>query len=197
MIKNVFASFLALPLLAAASAHAANGTTGTHQFYLGAATGPSKASLENGAGQRFDSKNHPLPVKLYGGVALTDYLALEAGYSGWTGKHVFDKALHGTTTEPRLSSRALYLAAKGSVAVSERIDLHAKLGVAHSRFELSHAGFHDRDLSSTEPMVGIGAAYKLTESVAATLEFEHYGTVRKQQTKLSQRRLHAGIRFGF
>lgn len=193
MIKNAFAAFLALLLLAAQSAHAAD----SPHFYLGAATGPTKASIENGAGQRFTSKNHPLPVKLYGGVALTDYLALEAGYSGSAGKHAFDKGLHGTTTDSRLSSHAVYLAVRGSVAVSEHIDLHAKLGVAHSRFELSNAGTHNLQMSSNEPMVGIGAAYKLTDSVAATLEFEDYGTVRKQEAQLRQRRLQVGIKIGF
>lgn len=195
MNKRVFAAILALPFLASLSVHAAGPENG--RFYAGIATGQSKSTLENPAGERFSSTKHPLAVKLYGGVALTDYLALEAGFSGATGKYEFDRRLFGSATEPRLSSRALYVAVKGTVAVSERIDLHAKLGAAHSRFEMSNAGVNDRKLSGTKPMVGIGAAYKLTEKVAATLEFEHYGTVREQGYELSQRRLQAGLKFGF
>ena len=196
MIKHAFAASLALSLLAPRTVHAAENDT-LPRFYAGVATGQGKSTLENGAGERFSSKNHPLPVKLYGGVALTDYLALEAGFSGTTGKYEFDQRLYGTATEPRLQSRALYLAAKGTVAVSERVDLHAKLGVAHSRFEMSGAGAHDRKIDGTKPMFGVGAAYKLTERVAATLEFEHYGTVKKQGYKMRQQQLQAGLKFGF
>jgi OOP family OmpA-OmpF porin len=195
MNERVFAAILALPFLASLSVHAAG--PADSRFYAGIATGQSKSTLENPAGERFSSKNHPLPVKLYGGVALTDYLALEAGFSGATGKYEFDRRLYGTAAEPRLSSRALYVAVKGTVAVSERIDLHAKLGAAHSRFEMSNAGLNDRKLSGTKPMVGIGASYRFTENVAATLEFEHYGTVREKGYALSQRQLQAGLKFGF
>ena len=197
MQKLVPATMLALSLLAASPVHADDRTSDTPRYYAGAATGLSKATLENGAGERFSSKKHPLPLKLYAGVELSDYLALEAGYSGSTGKHVFDQRLFGTGTEPRLSSQAIYLAAKGTVAVSESIDLHAKLGVARNHFELSNAGADDRDIRGTKPMIGIGAAYKLTDRAALTLEFESYGTVREQQTRLRQQRLQAGLKFGF
>ncbi len=193
MQKFVSASTLALSLIAASSVHADD----TPRYYAGAATGFSKATLENSAGERFSSKKHPLPVKLYAGVELTDYLALEAGYSGSAGKHTLDKRLFGTATEPRLASQAIYLAVKGTVAVSQSIDLHAKLGVARNHFELTNAGTSNRDIKGTKPMIGIGAAYKLTENAAVTLEFESYGTVREQQTRLRQQRLQAGLKFGF
>lgn len=196
MHKHVSAVLLALPMFASLSAHAA-GQDDTGRFYAGIATGQSKSTLENAAGERFSSKNHPLPVKLYGGVNLTDYLALEAGFSGATGKYEFDQGLYGTALEPRLSSQAFYVAVKGTVAVSDRVDLHAKLGAAHSRFEMTNAGAYDRKLSGTKPMIGIGASYKLTDKVAATLEFEHYGTVKEKGSKLSQRQLQAGLKFSF
>jgi len=195
MYKRISALILALPFFAGLPAHAEPGDTS--RFYAGLATGQSKSTLENAAGERFSSKNHPLPVKLYGGINLTDHLALEAGVAGATGKYEFDRRLYGTAAEPRLSSRALYLAVKGTVAVGDRVDLHAKLGAAHSRFEMSHAGPADHTLSGTRPMFGIGAAYKLTDTVAATLEFEHYGTVKEKNSRLSQRQLQAGLKFGF
>lgn len=193
MQKFVTASTLALSLFAASTAHAGE----TPRYYAGIATGLSKSTLENSAGERFSGKKHPLPLKLYAGVELTDYLALEAGYSGSTGKHEFDKRLFGTATEPRLASQAIYLAARGTVAVSESIELHAKLGVARNHFELTNAGTNNRDLKGTKPMIGIGAAYKLSENAAVTLEFESYGTVREQHTSLRQQRLQAGLKFGF
>jgi hypothetical protein len=54
--------------------------------------------------------------RFYAGVATG-----HAGFSGTTGKHAFDQRLFGTANEPRLQGRALYLAAKGTVAVSERV----------------------------------------------------------------------------
>lgn len=196
MIKHAFASSLALSFLAAPAVHAAE-KDALPRFYAGVATGQSKSTLENSAGERFSSKNHPLPVKLYGGVDLSDYFAVEAGFSGTTGKHEFDKGLYGTATEPRLQSRAFYMAAKGTVAVSEKVDLHAKLGVAHSRFEMSSAGAHDRKIDGTKPMFGVGAAYKFTEQLSGTLEFEHYGTVREQGYKMRQQQLQAGLKFSY
>lgn len=196
MIKHVLAASLALSFLAAHAAHAADGTT-LPRFYAGVATGQSKSTLENSLGERFSSKNHPLPVKLYGGIELSDYFAVEAGFSGTTGKHEFDQRLFGTASEARLQSRALYLAAKGTVAVSDKVDLHAKLGVAHSRFELSDAGAHDRKVDGTKPMFGIGAAYNFTQQLAGTLEFEHYGTVREQGFKMRRQQLQAGLKLRF
>ena len=196
MNKRVLGAILALPLFTSLPAHAFQ-SRDSHGFYAGLATGQSKSTLENSAGERFSSKNHPLPIKLYGGVELSDYLALEAGFTGATGKHEFDKGLYGTATEPRLASRVFYAAVKGTVAVSDRVDLHAKLGAAHSRFEFKNAGVHNGSLSGTRPMFGVGAAYKLTESVAATLEFEHYGTVSEKNSRLSKRQLQAGLKFSF
>lgn len=196
MNKHVLAALLALPLFTSFCAHAAD-PDDKRAVYIGLATGQSRSTLENPAGERFSSKNHPLPVKLYGGVELSDYLAIEAGISGASGKYEFDRRLFDTPAEPRLSSHAFYVAVKGTMAVSERVDLHAKLGAAHSRFEMSHAGPSDRKLSGTKPMFGIGASYQFTENLAATLEFEHYGTLREKNYKLSQRQLQAGLKFGF
>lgn len=196
MIKHAFAASFVLCLLAGHTVDAAE-QDALPRFYAGVATGHSKSTLENSAGERFSSKNHPLPIKLYGGAELSDHFAVEAGFSGTTGKHEFDKRLYDTATEPRLQSRALYLAAKGRVAVSERVDLHAKLGMAHSRFEISGAGTHDRKIDGTKPMFGIGAAYKFTEQLAGTLEFEHYGTVRDEGYKLRRQQLQAGLKLSF
>jgi len=196
MNKHVFAAVLALSLCTSLSVHAA-GQDDTRSFYAGLASGQGKSTLENAAGERFSSKNHPLPVKLYGGIELAEHIAVEAGYSGTTGKYSFDKRLYGSATEPRLASRAFYVAAKGTVAVSEKVDLHAKLGMAHSRFEMSEAGANDGTISGTRPMFGIGAAYNFTKQVAATLEFEHYGTVREKNARLRQQQLQAGVKFSF
>lgn len=195
MHKRVSALLLALPLFSAPAAHARDGDDS--RFYAGIATGQSRSTLENSAGERFSSQNHPLRVKLYGGLELTDNLALEAGVAGVASRYRFDRASFGTAQDPRLASRALYAAVKGSVPVGENLSLHAKLGVAHSRFEMSNAGALDRTVSGTKPMFGIGAAYKLTEKVAATLEFEHYGTVREQKVELRQRQLQLGLKFDF
>lgn len=195
MHKHVSAVLLALPLFAALSAPAS--AQEHSRFYAGIATGQSKSTLENPDGKRFSSQNHPLRVKLYGGVGLTDHLALEAGYAGVASRYRFDKEMFGTVQDPRLASRSLYAALKGSLPVGDSLSLHAKLGVAHSRFEMSNAGALDRTVSGTKPMFGVGAAYKLTETVAATLEFEHYGKVREKNLELNQRQLQLGLKFGF
>lgn len=165
--------------------------------YIGLTVGPSKASVTNGDGQRVDRDNDVVAFKGYAGYALNRHLAIEGGYAGTTGKLRFDGARFGAATDPRAGMSAFYAALRGKVAVGEAVDLFAKLGVARNRFELSGAGAQDFHVTAVKPMVGAGATWRVTDTVALTAELEHYGRVREGNRRFVQNRAQVGVQFGF
>lgn len=192
MHKFVSAAAASAAIICCTHAHAED-----PRFYAGVTTGSSKATLENSAGESFSSTNHPIPLKVYGGVNLTEHFALEAGYAGATDKHAFDKRLVGGTTAPRLGSQVAYVAVKGTMALGESFDVYGKAGVAYNRYEMVDAGAGNFTMSAAKPMLGVGTAYNVSDKLALTLEVEHYGRVREKQVSLSMTRLQAGLKFGF
>ncbi|MGZ8291221.1 MAG: porin family protein [Telluria sp.] len=192
MHKFVSAAAAAAAVISCTHAHAED-----TRFYAGVTTGSSKASLENSAGERFSSTNHPIPLKVYGGVDLNKHFAIEAGYAGSTDKHEFDKRLVGGTAAPRLASQVAYVAVKGTMALGESFDVYGKAGVAYNRYEMVDVGASNFTISGTKAMAGVGIAYKVNDKLALTLDVEHYGRVREKQISLSQTRLQAGVKFSF
>lgn len=165
--------------------------------YAGLAVGTSKTAVTGSSGQRVEHHNDPIKLKAHAGYALNEHFAIEGGYAGATGKYRFDKAQFGAAADPQGQAHAVYAALRGKVAVSESVDLFAKLGVAHNRFKLEGAGSADFDVSAAKPMAGVGAAYRLSDKLALTAEFEHYGRVREGNRRFTQNRAQAGIRFDF
>lgn len=192
MHKFVSAAAAAAVIIGCAHAHAED-----TRYYAGVTTGSAKASLENRAGERFSSTNHPIPLKVYGGVDLNKHFAVEAGYAGATDKHAFDNGLTGSSTLPRLGSQVAYVAVKGTMALGESFDVFGKAGVAYSRYEMVDAGAGNFTVSAAKPMLGLGTAYKLSDKLALTLEVEHFGRVREKQISLRQTRVQVGLKFGF
>lgn len=181
-------------ILAGAGASAAQAQ---ERGYVGLTVGPSKASVTNGAGQRIDRDNDVVAFKGYAGYVLNPHLAIEGGYAGTTGKLRFDGARFGAATDPRAEISAFYAALRGKVAVGASVDLFAKLGVARNRFELSGSGAQDFHVTAVKPMVGAGAAWRVTDTVALTAELEHYGRVREGNRRFVQNRAQVGVQFGF
>ena len=191
MQKILSAAAAAAALIACAHAQAQD-----TRYYAGVTTGSSKASLTNSAGERYTSTNHPIPLKVYGGVELTRHFAIEAGYAGATGKHEFDQGLTGQGA-PEFSSQVAYAAVKATMPLSESFDVFGKAGAAYSRYEMEGAGPGNFKFSGAKPMGGVGVAYKVSDRFALTLELEHYGKVKEEGASITQNRIHAGVKFGF
>lgn len=192
MHKFVSAAAAAAVIISCTQAHAQD-----TRYYAGLTTGSSKASLKNTSGERFSSTNHPIPFKLYGGVELTEHFAVEAGYTGASDRHEFDKRLTGSTEAARLSSQVAYVALKGTMALGDSVDVYGKAGVAYNRYEMDGAGAGNFRLSGAKAMAGVGVAYNINDKLALTFELEHYGRVREGKISLTQNRLHAGVKFSF
>ncbi|MEH6437832.1 outer membrane beta-barrel protein [Massilia sp. DD77] len=191
MHKIVHAAVFFLILAGTSAAHA------QERAYAGFTLGPSKAGVMNGAGQRIEHHNDGIAFKAYAGYPLSEHFAIEGGYAGTSSKPRFDKAQFGAAADPKAGMSAFYAALRGKVAVSASVDLFAKLGVARNRFELAGAGAQDFDVSAVKAMVGVGAAWRLSEKVALTAELEHYGRVREGSRSFVQNRAQVGLQFGF
>jgi len=191
MQKIVHAAALITILASAGAAQA------QERGYIGLTVGPSKGSVTNGDGQRIDRDNDVVALKGYAGYALNRHLAIEGGYAGMTGKLRFDGARFGAATDPRADMSAFYVALRGTVAVGASVDLFAKLGVARNRFKFTGAGAQDFNVTDVKPMVGAGAAWRVTDTMALTAELEHYGRVREGNRRFVQNRAQVGVQFGF
>ena len=191
MHKFVSAVAAAAAFISCTQAHAQD-----TRYYAGVTTGSSKASLNDRAGQRYSSTNHPIPLKVYGGAELNKHLAVEAGYSGAIGKHEFDQGLTGQGA-PEFSAQVAYAAVKATMALTGSFDVFGKAGVAYSRYEMDGAGAGNFKVGAAKPMAGVGVAYNISDRFALTLELEHYGRVKEKGVSITQNRIHAGVKFGF
>lgn len=132
--------------------------------------------------------------KLYGGFALTENYALEAGYAQGGRAH-FDKAALGMATEPTFKASNLYLAARATHRFNDDWSVFGKLGVVRNRYEGAGAG--SGTVSSTKPLLGVGMAYNVSKDVALTVEYERMGRTRKQGVNVVQNALQLGVKVGF
>ncbi len=146
----------------------------------------------NGKSAKVDGKAQ---YKIYGGYALNESLAVEAGYAQ-SGAVRFDKAVIGTPSDVSLKVNNFYLAGRLNHQFNDEWSVFGKAGVARSRLKASGAGESD-SVSATKPLLGVGLAYNFSQNAAATLEYEHIGAIRKEGINLKQNRLQLGVRFGF
>ena len=170
-MKKIFTAVLAVAAMTTPLAHAEE----QGKTYAGVAiTSPSKARMLSRTGQEgVDSSR--VGAKIYGGINLTEHVALEAGYASF-GSHTLNNAGPGASGDTRLASNMVYVAVKGSTMVGERVALFGKTGMAHTRISASGTGA--QDVSMTRVMVGLGAQYRITPTLAATLELNRYGGLR-------------------
>jgi len=189
-MTKLFISALLATLLAPSMAFA-------EDVYLGATASPGGTlTFTNPVNGRSDSADAKATYKLYGGYALTDYLAVEGGFAH-TGSTHFSKADLGLASDPTFRMRSWYVAARLTHHFNEDWSVFGKAGVARNRFKLTNGAGGSDSVSSTKPLLGVGVAYNVTQAVAATLEFEHIGTTREPGLEVKQNKLQLGVKVGF
>lgn len=180
---NKLQSLIAIAISTVISTSAFAGDT-----YLGVAVGtPGEASMNFGTGKLVDNYDSPIAKKLYGGLSLSDHFGLEAGYLQWG--YQFRNPTAGINQVVRLDNNVIYVAAKASMALSERFNLFGKLGVARHYFKFSGNSAE----TAVRPLLGFGVDYNMTKNIAVTLEFEHTGKVNHG----IQRKLETGLKYSF
>jgi opacity protein-like surface antigen len=153
----------AATLAAGSAAHAQQSTTFKPYIGVGVASASNMTT----------DKRHA-DAKIFGGVDFSNHLGVEAGYVNfssrdrnypeeWTG-------LPGGTTVSTKGYGA-YVAAKYTVPINERFSAYGKLGVARSKRTWANA----YNVSDNDVYAGLGAQYKLNDTLSLVGEYENYG----------------------
>ena len=191
MTKLLISALLSAMALATFEASAA---APEQSYYVGATVSKGGTlNYRNPANGKTDSEDAGAVFKVYGGFALTDNVAWEAGYSQG-GKARFDKALLGMASEPTFKASNLYMAGRLTHHFNDDWSVFGKLGVTRNRYE-GAAG--SGTVSSTKPLLGVGMAYNVTKQAALTLEYENMGRTRKEGVNVKQNSLQLGVKVGF
>jgi len=179
----------AATLILTASAHAADPYVGLNL------TTPGEANFIIN-GRNVGNDNHPRAVKLYAGLQFTPDWAAELGYGAFGSWHAADPA-PGASTQVRLASSAVYLAAQGSTPLGDSFALFGRLGVAVNRLKASDSLGHADRVSFVRPMVGGGLEWKLAPQLSATFEYNRYGSRSGDGVRFEQQKAEVGLAFKF
>ena len=183
MNKSFYSAMALLAMLAAPAVHAAD-----EKFYVGAGLSSGGSLTISDGAAKFDNTNNPMALSLYGGYNFTDNIAIETGYTHF-GKFKFAAPVI-------LDLNAFHVAAVGRVALGESCSVLGKLGVARNSMKASVPGASDTS-STTRPLFGIGADYRLAKNLSLALELTDYGTTKDNGLHITRRKLEAGVKFHF
>lgn len=138
--------------------------------------------------------------KLVGGYNYSENFGTEVGYS----------ELHKVSApvgEAIYNSRpsALYIAATGTLPLSDQFSVFGKLGVAYAHEQLStnYNGAYGNTYGSasdnrTTPYLGVGASFTLNQRVNLVAEYENFGKVAKSgPLSVKADMVSLGIRYKF
>jgi OOP family OmpA-OmpF porin len=185
------------------------------QFYAGASVGQNRSDFkasDYSAGRPDIAESHDtdqLGLKLYGGYDFNRYLAIEAGYAR-LGSPKYRYASGGMVGQAKIRQESYFAAAKGTLPISERFNVFAKVGVTHSRARLdgnsnsavinAATGFPiTMSENNSRAMFGAGIEFSLAPDVLLRLEYEDFGKFGDDKlTGATKARLTSvGITYGF
>jgi OOP family OmpA-OmpF porin len=191
-LKTVFT------LAACAAATLIAGAANANDFYVGVSRAtPGEAYASFASADVVRNYNSPVALKLFGGAQLSEQFGIEAGYGDFGTWKIANPASAGQQ-EVRITSSVWYLAGKGSLALNQRFSVFGKLGIAGNRFNRSDsATAATSNFSSLRPMLGFGAEYNITKSVAAVLEYEYFGESSSPTQSYTQQKLELGLKYHF
>ncbi|MDM5178079.1 outer membrane beta-barrel protein [Massilia sp. DJPM01] len=176
---------LAIAMLAAAAAPMAAHAEST---YVGAGVGAAEQVLSIKTGTYKDTA---AGVKLFTGFNFDKHFGVEAGFTHF-GKAETGGKLSGSR------ARSFYAAGTVTLPLGEKWALTGKLGIAKNRTMQLVVGDGDDKQKKTDALLGVGATFAVTKTIAAFVEYENYGTVAKGNNgSLKATVLSTGMRFSF
>ena len=138
--------------------------------FLGASVGQSSSDISCPAGTSCDDSD--IAWKLYGGLEVNEYLAMEVGYAdlgevGYSGALAGSRETHGMT-----------LQLVGTYALNPSVSLIGRGGMNFLNTEVNGtiAGTPTNNAGDTDVVwsVGLGAQYNFTKTMGLRLEWERY-----------------------
>jgi OmpA-OmpF porin, OOP family len=164
--------------------------------YVGFNAGQATHKLDDGALTAVSRDETQTAYKIYGGYNFNKNFGIEGGYTDFgKAKNVY--RVSGTNVNLDYKAQALYVAAVGTLPLSDQFSLFGKLGVTanHASATASAAGVSvNASGNKTSALIGVGAAFNVTKNVAVALEYEDYGkTAEDAKAKMWS----LGVRYNF
>ncbi|KQV49507.1 hypothetical protein ASC95_18110 [Pelomonas sp. Root1217] len=185
-----------LSMLAISSAWAANvdaaQATGP---YVGGAIGRTSFSARNLGLPKIASDESAQASKVYGGYRFSDLVGVEAGYVR-LGSAIETLTVGNQAVSQRVTARSLYVAATSRLPLSTDFALTGKAGVSFGKSSSANLLPASADMTGSKRsfMWGIGAEYQLTDAIALTADFDHFGQL---SNKVRANLFSAGVRYRF
>ncbi|MGM9479676.1 porin family protein [Roseateles sp. NT4] len=191
--------FTATPLLcmlAVSSAWAGNiDNTQESGPYIGAALGRTSFSAKNLGLPKTGSDESAQASKVYGGYRFSNLVGVEGGYVR-LGNAVETLTVGNNAVSQTVKARSLYVAATSRLPLSDAFALTGKAGVSFGKASGANLLPASSDMTGSKRsfMWGIGAEYQLTNALALTADFDHFGQVSE---KVRANLFSAGVRYRF
>ncbi len=185
-----------LSMLAISSAWAANmDTTQATGPYVGAALGRTSFSTKNLGVPKTGSDESAQASKVYGGYRFSNLVGVEAGYVR-LGSAVETLTVGNNTVSQGVTARSLYVAATSRLPLSTDFALTGKAGISFGKASGANLLPASTDMTGSTRafMWGVGAEYQLTDALALTADFDHFGQV---SSKVRANLFSAGVRYRF
>lgn len=174
----------ALALTGGAQAQDATSSPASH-IYLGA--GVTVAD-------HFEDNNKS-GLKFFGGYAFNKNWAVEAGLSRFGGRKYDLNWPDNANQSYSTKGFGSYAAARYSLPIGERFAAYGKLGLAHSERTMTYStGWYHKDIDNGV-YAAVGGQAKLTDQLALTLEYEHYG--KKKRMGAKEKLWSLGLQYAF
>lgn len=171
MKKLIFALIAASTAMAAAQAQ--NMTP--QRAYVGAGVSTVESDFRISGANNVSSSGYKGSGKLFGGVELDQTFGVEAGYTDFR-KSRANYTMNGVNGVAEADGYGAYLAGKATMPLNERTGLYGKLGVAHTKREMTaNTPGVARKVSDNGVYAGVGVQHTLNEQVSLIAEYERYG----------------------
>lgn len=146
-----------------------------------------------------EQKTNATGFKIYGGYQFNKNWAAEMSYVD-LGKFSAQSNFLNTTVK----TSAFTLSAIGSLPVSDQFSVFGKLGLAAKttnvdEFTPSYNYTYSEKKTTTAPLIGFGAEYRFTPSLALRGEYEYIGETKigERDAKISNGLMSVSLRYSF
>lgn len=160
---------------AAMAAQAQTTATTAPRAYVGAGVSTVESDFKISGANNVNSSGWKGSGKLFGGVEIDQTFGVEAGYTDFR-KSRADYTFNGANGVAEADGYGSYLAGKATMPVNEQTSVYGKLGVAHTKREMtSSTPGLARKVSDNGVYAGIGVQHALNQQVSLIAEYERYG----------------------
>jgi Outer membrane protein beta-barrel domain len=159
----------------AAMAAQAQTTTTAPRAYVGAGVASTESDFRISGASDINKSRWKGSGKVFGGVELDQTFGVEAGYTDFRRSRA-NYAMNGTRGVAEADGYGAYVAGKATAPLNEKTAVYGKLGVAHTKREMTATtpGVA-RKVSDNGVYAGIGVQHALNQQVSLIAEYERYG----------------------